>query len=432
MTALTKTPTASLATVSGSSFAGSLTPRGILRRRTGTPDQLRVLAVLACALVLGIGVLCAQAVLTSRSAITTAVHNTEQLVRIQTIHVELLRADTIATGQFLVGGQASSATNASYQAALSRVDQGITAASAAQPADSNALAALAIQVHNYANLVQQAKDNNLQGFPVGAVYLESASSVLRSSALPIVNALTQANQQRADSAFSRADTARMVLFSVLAVVALVAIGVVLAKRTHRVVNFAVTLGCLLMVATVVLTFLLVASWSGQVGDVRDSDYATAVALTGARTAAGDARANENLTLVAHGSGAAFAAAAVRDQAKVVAGLNKGGQAGMASDPASSWTRYQQAYRAERAQDQGGNWTGAVRTATSATGGTTVPFVAFDADLTRHISTATGSAENRLDATGAHSALVALVIAAITLIAATLVAYGFGQRIGDYR
>ena len=68
----------------------------------------------------------------------------------------------------------------------------------AQPADADALAALNAHVLDYAGLVEAARANNRQGLPVGAQYLREASNGLRADALPVADALVEANTARAD------------------------------------------------------------------------------------------------------------------------------------------------------------------------------------------------------------------------------------------
>ena len=155
------------------------------------------------------------------------------MVRVQSIHVDLLRADAVATNAFLVGGLESAEPAPATRAPSRGVAAGIAEAAAAQPADGNALGALDQRVQTYAALVEQARSNNRLGLPVGAQYLTQASAGLRADALPIVDAPRRGQrgprpddgvrpQQLERSAARRAS---------LPLIGLVALAVWLARRT---------------------------------------------------------------------------------------------------------------------------------------------------------------------------------------------------------
>ena len=153
-----------------------------------------------------LGAISANALLSSQAAVARAANNTAQVVRAQSIHVDLLRADAVATNAFLIGGLETPESRARYQDAMSRVATGVAEAAAAQPADGTALGALSEQVQTYAALVEQARTNNRLGLPVGAQYLTQASAGLRADAIPIISAVVAANEQRARDEFDRSNS----------------------------------------------------------------------------------------------------------------------------------------------------------------------------------------------------------------------------------
>src|SRR6478735_10107937 len=171
--------------------------RGIADRLLhGTPGRMRLFGLLGVIAAVLLGAVSANALLASQAAVERAANNSAQVVRAQSIHVDLLRADAVATNAFLVGGLESPESRASYEGAMGRVAAGIAEAAAAQPADGHALGVLSQRVQTYAALVEQARSNNRLGLPVGAQYLTQASAGLRSDAIPIVTQVVQTNEDR--------------------------------------------------------------------------------------------------------------------------------------------------------------------------------------------------------------------------------------------
>ena len=219
-------------------IAGSLS--GIPGARTvanrllhGTPGRMRLFGLLAVVSALVLGAVSVTALLSSQNAVERAANNTAQVVLAQSLHVDLLRADAIATNAFLVGGLEPPASRQAYEGAMASVARGIAQGSAAQPADAEALGLLSTQVQQYAALVEQARTNNRSGLPLGAQYLKQASAGLRADAIPTVTAVVSANEERAQAEFDRSNSSLQLAFGVVALIALIAVAVWLARRTHR-------------------------------------------------------------------------------------------------------------------------------------------------------------------------------------------------------
>ena len=269
----------------------------------GTPGRMRLLGILGVIAALLLGGGAANAILASEAAAERAANTTEQVVRMQSIQVDLLRADALATNAFLVGGLETADARAQYDAAMAAVARNIAAGSAAQPADAKALGTLAEKVQDYGALVEQARSNNRLGLPRRARYLTEASSSLRASAIPVVAQIVEANEARAQKEFDRSNSSLQLVAGVAALIILVLIAVWLARRTRRYTNPSLTEG---------------AARGGPLRR-RDDDrqhrhdngaggfrgVRDAVNLAHVRTAANDARANESLTLIQRGSGARY-------------------------------------------------------------------------------------------------------------------------------
>ena len=138
-------------------------------RATGsTPSLLLRLRILAVVAVLGVtaGLLANLAVTWQVTAQARA--DSEQLLRVQGIKVDLLRADALATNAFLIGGLEPSSQRAAYDDAISAVSGDIADAADAQPADKAVLERLGGEVVDFAEAMEQARANNRQGYPVGS------------------------------------------------------------------------------------------------------------------------------------------------------------------------------------------------------------------------------------------------------------------------
>ena len=81
------------------------------------------------------GVITAGLQLLAWQANRAAAHNTEQLVRVQSIQSTLYRADALATNAFLIGGLEPPASAQAYDDAIDQVSRSITDAAEAQSAD---------------------------------------------------------------------------------------------------------------------------------------------------------------------------------------------------------------------------------------------------------------------------------------------------------
>jgi len=131
--------------------------------------------------------------------------------------------------------------------------------------EAAAVAATGAELPVYSGLIETARANNRQGFPVGAAYLREASDLMRARILPAAGRLYAAEAQRlGDNQRTSTSTGGLVAVLIACVAALIVIvgaQVFLARRTHRIFNV------LLVVATVVLvglaTWIMIALTSAQ-------------------------------------------------------------------------------------------------------------------------------------------------------------------------
>ncbi len=400
------------------------TPAPAPKQVEDVPRLLNRWQVVAVAVCLVFGVLSAMLQLLGWQANGRAADNTEQVVRVQEIQSSLLRADALATNAFLIGGLEPAEQRAEYDAALDAALRGITDAAEAQPADREALAALNSEVASYAAAIAQARDNNRQGFPIGAEYLQQAGQGLRAEALPVIQELVTANSERAEDEMDGQHPVWLFWVGLLALAALWWLNRQIAKRFHRRLNVGLTAAA---VGVAVLTLACVVLAEDQAGDndaLVEGSYQEAADAAAVRTSANDAKANESLRLIKRGSGQAFedawSAAAER-----VEDLATGGTQ-------TAWDSYEALHEEIVALDTGGRWDDAVAKATSrADDGASAALDAVDASAQADVDAAAADTTDTLRSGRAFALVLSVATLLLGLVAAVLCAWGINQRRKEY-
>lgn len=385
-------------------------------------NRLQVLAVAACVV---FGVLAAVVQVMSWQADGRAADNTEQVVRVQEIQSQLLRADAVATNGYLVEGLESPEQRAAYDEAIDRVLALVAEAAEAQPADRAALADLNQTVTAYTTAVSQARDYNRQRLPIGIAYLNDAGTTLRSDALPVVRALVDANSDRAVDEMEGQHPWWLLGLGALAVVALFLVNRTIAQRFHRRVNVGVGVAAVLVAVTTLVAAAHAQSKASDNDDTRAGTYRTAVDEASARSAANDAKAAESLGLVNRGSGAVFEESTFAPAAEQV-------QKAASPRTLRLWNEYLAQHQRIRDLDQAGRWEDAVALATSTDpGAPTALLDETDANADRVTTEAAAAASDAFRSGG----VVALLLVALTLLAGLAAAgaatWGVNQRRREY-
>lgn len=394
-----------------------------------TPGRMRVAGVVAVLASLGVGILGVQTGLAQSHALASADADTRQLVGIQDVRNDLVVADATATNAFLVGGLEPPAQRATYDAAIASAAGGLARLAGSQQADAEALGKANAGLTTYTGLVEQARANNRQGFPVGAAYLDQASSVLRSDVLPELDALVQTNSDRVDSSFdSVSTTPRLLALGVLALIAFVVVQTWLARRTHRRLNSGLFWATVLALLASVAGALVLGRTAQNSADVRVGSYADTVAVSHAYSLANDAKSMESFTLIKRGSGQAYEQTFTTETAQartLLAGVDDGLVSSL-----DAWTAE---HRKIRALDDAGKWDDAVALAISTEPGS--PNAAFDAFSTAASGSVRSSAAATRDAlsgAGTSAVVVGWLILVVGLLAAVLSWRGISRRVEEYR
>ncbi|WP_264014884.1 hypothetical protein [[Mycobacterium] manitobense] len=222
----------------------------------------------------------------------------------QNLYAALSAADAAAASAFLSGGTLSAPARMRYQQALAAASSALVDVTAgATDADTRAEAAeVSTQLATYTGLVELARANNLQEFPVGSAYLREASSLMQTELLPGAErifardlAVVHAGQR----AVGATPVAGLVLLTVLLAV-LLAGSLALRARTNRQVNIGLIVAAAVVV--LVMTWIVTATWVAAASIERGQSEGTARfgQLAKARILAQQARTDEMLQLIARG------------------------------------------------------------------------------------------------------------------------------------
>jgi hypothetical protein len=279
----------------------------VQRGLEGTPGKLRIAAGVAilAAIVAGLG---GGAALRARAvALSDAQESAANLVLLQGVRTNLGQADADAANAFLRGGLEPQSQQRQYVSSLAAASRDLAAAArGANDKDATTLGVVNDELTTYAGLVESARANNRQGYPVGASYLDTASTLMGDKILAQLSAVATNEERRTGDAYDRAGRAAiwLVLTAVLGIGTLIAVQVWLARRSRRVVNLPAALATLLLFVVLVGAASIMAVAQGKANDIRSGSYARAASLGQARVKAFNAKSQEALTLVARGSATA--------------------------------------------------------------------------------------------------------------------------------
>lgn len=401
---------------------------------SGTPGRLRVAAVLSVLGSLIFGLLGGSAFQAWGGALDDARADAAQLVRVQAVQNDLVKADAAAAAIYLAGGvsatnaainEATAANRAAYDEAIADAARRLAQPSAAS--DTEAMEKAIEGLARYTSLVSQAQANNRFGLQVGAAYQRQAGEVLRSQIVPALEQVSHADQRRVAAAYEAANNAtiRLIGAAVLALVLLGGAQLWLARRTHRVINVPLAVGTLAVVLATGLGVTAVNASAEQANRVATTSYAHTVALASGRTAAFDAKAQEAFGLIARGN----AAAAERIATARIATATEQLASVRAVDVSDLFAAWAAEHAAVRAADDAGSWAAARDAALTTSSEAFEVFDARSAEVltakAAQVDDELGSARNRLVAIGWFTL-------ACGLIAAGAAYAGIAQRMGEYR
>lgn len=378
------------------------------------------------------------------TAIDNAARAAEQLIQVQDVRVQVVQADSIASNAYLVGGQEAADQRAEYDSRIAAAAAGLlVAVQGATSLDATELESVNQRLAVYVGLVEQARANNRQGFPVGAAYQRQARAVA-SVLVDSLRTVEQSTRQRVDDSMARAHRASWTLIAsgLLVLVALVIGSWWLALRWRRLVNVPLAVAAVIVVLVLTVGLGVNGRAVSKAGDAVRGPLSAADLVAQARAAAFDARSSEALTLINRGNGAAYETEWQLSSSIVAEALAESCTTyGVGCGALLSYEAYADSHVLVRSLDDAGDWDQAVELATAGSLNTVVqqsgsnPPVDFEAfavassdELVEQSSTAAISFD---EADGPLLVLRWSVVAAGLVIAA-LAFSGYGRRLREYR
>jgi hypothetical protein len=228
-------------------------PAWVRDRLATTPGRLVLVSILVIVGAVLFGAIATGAEQSRERAAKSARTQTEPLLtQASNLYTALSDANaTVATG--LLSGGAETALNRSrYLADLrtaTRALSGLTSESGTSAASPVALSTIGDQLPLYSGLVETARANTRQGFPIGAAYLRQAVVLSTGSMLPAADRIYRAEAQRLnDDYHTGTATSTLVTFaaaSALALILLLLAQWYVARISQRILNvpmLAATIG----------------------------------------------------------------------------------------------------------------------------------------------------------------------------------------------
>ncbi|RDH77072.1 hypothetical protein DVS77_19045 [Mycolicibacterium moriokaense] len=222
----------------------------------------------------------------------------------QNLYAASSAADAAAATAFLSGGNQTPLMRARYRVALASAAAALADATAGAPdaETRKALAEVSAQLTTYTGLIEAARANNAQGFPIGSAYLREASSAMQTTLLPGAEQVYAADLDRVDQA-QRHVAALPTAGVVLLLVALAAIAVgsaLMFRRTNRMFNLGLVVAAVIVALVLVWVVAAVRLAAGDIERGRSEGSARFGQLAEARILAQQARTDEMLQLITRG------------------------------------------------------------------------------------------------------------------------------------
>lgn len=278
-------------------------------RLATTPGRLIAISVVVGVVAIGFGT-AAWFAERSREHAARAVRTQTEPLLAQAVNLYSALSDANATASttFLTGGLEPATRRARYLADLRTATDSLSALTREvgnSPGARSAVATIANQVPSYSGLVEAARANNRQGFPVGAAYLRAASALLTTRILPAADGLYTIEAQRlSDNYDTGTSSTTLIVFAIAALLALAVLVVAqiyVAMMCRRIFNIP------LLAATATVLGLSIWGLIGLTGEQnalakaqRDGSDPVQV-LSATRILASRAQSDSSLTLANRGS-----------------------------------------------------------------------------------------------------------------------------------
>jgi hypothetical protein len=423
----------------------------VRRQLATTPGRLRLAMALLALSAIVFGIVAGHAAGERRRAVQSVRVTERLLVSAVELSVSLSNAHATAAFSFLRGKPEPPQSRRLYDDELRHVSDGVAGLTREIGTSSDsgpAVRRITRTLPVYAGLVENARANNRQGFPVGSAYLRKASKTMRSAILPGARDLYEIEAQNLTQGYRGGASSWTMLAVTLAGCALLMLlactQVYLARATRRILNPG------LVMATVLLLGLMV--WIGVAFTVQQRALAEAQRtgsdpvelLTATRILALRAQADESIALAARGGGEEEPRLEDVDRGFQAVTRPIGGLLAQAADIAGApvgaidraYRTYLRAHSHVVEQVQLGDFTRAealaVDRGVGGTPSTKDAGNALNSSLDREIGIAQGRFEDAAARADAADAGLATGIPALTVLCALLALFGVRRRLEEYR
>lgn len=432
---------------------------------TTEPGRLRIIGAALALLVIAFGAVTAWQVDNRAQAADNVVEHSAPLsATAAEIHRSLADADATVTGGFLVGGQPPQSVSEQYQRDIDNATKLITQAAATSGGSAQAraqIAALNKQLPQYVSLVATAQADNRVGLPVGGAYLRYANTQMRKEGglLDTADKLYTIENARLASDYEHAKALPYASWAL----GVVALGVLVwaqrrhYRRTNRVFNRGMLAAT---AASAVVLLWLAAGHTVARMELKNSSAHGARSvqvLNNARILVLQARGDENLTLVARGSGDKYIKSYDQGMTTLAGADPKGvggelaqalrladNDAGRApvEDAITGVRAWRGLHTAERKSDDDGDYTTAVAEviggkdssgkAVPASATTGSSFDAVDDSLGKAIDHEQQEFNDAANSGRDALTLLPLGAAVLAVLGALAALFGIGRRLSEYR
>jgi hypothetical protein len=288
------------------SFPGRLSIR---RQLATTPGRLRLCAALLALGAIVFGFVASQAAGTRRHAVADVETTEPLLVSAVDLSAFLSDAHATAAASFLVGVPEPATSRRSYAQLMQKSAAGVATLAGEIGTSSQGGAAVQRITENlpvYAGLIDNARANFRQGFPVGSAYLRRASKTLRESMLPRALELYGIEARKLTKSYEAGVAASAITALLIAggaMLALLAVTqVYICRATRRIVNPGLALASAVLLGLMAWTVAAFAQQQSQLADAQHKGSDPVELLTATRILALRAQADESIALAARGGG----------------------------------------------------------------------------------------------------------------------------------
>lgn len=346
----------------------------------------------------------------------------------QNLYAALTAADASAASAFLSGTE-TGPVREQYLQAMADASAALadSTASATDDATRTAVAEITAQLAAYSGLVEAARANSRQGFPIGAAYLSEASSLMQNRLLPGAEAIYAQDLSAVDDG-QRAVGSLPVVGLVLMALALVAIvvgSVVVSRRTNRQFNIGLVVALVAMLVAAGCVVVASRLASSSVEESRAEGTARFQELSEARILAQQARTQETLQLIARSD----ITASEESFTQTIEQLNALTADSAAADDVRNWT---DSHRQQVEVYLAGDYPAAVEQAIgSDPDASAAQFAAVESELRAEIEDSRATLRDRVSDAGTWLVWSPATTLVLTLIAAAAAVVGLWPRLKEY-